>query len=41
MNKKEVINTILDLFEENLVVGPPSDETARKILLKILDKEDK
>ena len=25
-------------YEENLVVGPPSDETARKILLKILDK---
>ena len=26
-------------YEENLVVGPPSDETARKILLGILDKE--
>ena len=26
-------------YEENLVVGPPSDETARKILLEILDKE--
>ncbi len=25
-------------YEENLVVGPPSDETARKILLEILDK---
>ena len=25
-------------YEENLVVGPPSDETARKILLGILDK---
>ena len=25
-------------YEENLVVGPPSDETARKILLQILDK---
>ena len=28
-------------YEENLVVGPPSDETARKILLGILDKENK
>ena len=28
-------------YEENLVVGPPSDETARKILLEILDKEGK
>ena len=28
-------------YEENLVVGPPSDETARKILLEILDKENK
>lgn len=27
-------------YEENLVVGPPSDETARKILLEILDKEN-
>ena len=27
-------------YEENLVVGPPSDETARKILLEILDKVD-
>ena len=25
-------------YEENLVVGPPNDETARKILLGILDK---
>ncbi|MBR2711278.1 MAG: hypothetical protein IKE89_02285 [Bacilli bacterium] len=25
-------------YEENLVVGPPNDETARKILLEILDK---
>ena len=28
-------------YEENLVVGPPSDETVRKILLEILDKENK
>ena len=27
-------------YEENLVVGPPSDETARKILLGILEKVD-
>ena len=27
-------------YEENLVVGPPSDETARKILLEILDKKE-
>ena len=27
-------------YEENLVVGPPSDETARKILLGILDKAE-
>lgn len=25
-------------YEENLVVGSPSDESARKILLEILDK---
>lgn len=25
-------------YEENLVLGPPSDETARKILLEILNK---
>ena len=25
--------------EENMVLGPPSDEIARKILLQILDKE--
>ena len=28
-------------YEENLVVGPPSDETVKKILLEILDKENK
>ena len=28
-------------YEENLVVGPPSDETARKILLEILEKVNK
>lgn len=27
-------------YEENLVVGPPTDETSRKILLEILDKEN-
>ena len=28
-------------YEENLVVGPPSDEQARKDILEILDKENK